>query len=255
MSYWTKGASDPARIVQFTSSGFKNVMPSYITAVDRSLAIAHRIVRANIGAERMGWDVRPVNPIMLPAGKTEKDIPRELRARLRAQPTLLPTYGWPQGSVISPAALPDWSWRVEPMFDVRPDAARPRAIQPLEIDVAGAGARLEEPHAPHALDAYQTAAARHQRAVETLRNSRQILFRSNFGLVRFEERDAVLHAVHEMYTAAKPPEDVGTDPLKPELFVLQEAALAAPQAIRPEQLSLQPISGDPARVTTTVAHT
>jgi hypothetical protein len=250
MSYWTKGNPEPARIVQFTSSGFKNVMPSYITTVDRSMAIAHKIVRAKVGAERLGWDLKPLNPVILPAGKTEKDIPRALRSRLQVQPTLLPTYGWPKGSVISPAALPDWSWRVEPIFDLRADAARPRAIQPLVIDV-NAEAMLTEIDAPRAIDGYQAAVARHQRAVETMRNSRQILFRSNFGVVRFEQRGAVLHTIHEMYTAAKLPEDVGTDPLKPELFVLHEAALAAKEAIRPELLSLQPIAPDEPRVTTT----
>jgi hypothetical protein len=249
MSYWTKGAAEPARIVQFTSSGFKNVMPSYITAVDRGMAIAHKIVRANLGAERLGWDRKPSNPVLLPAGNTAKDIPRALRARLRLEPTMLPTYGWPKGSTINPAQLPDWSWRVEPVFDLRADAARPPAIQPLVFEV-DADPMLEEINAPRALQGYQAASARHQRAVEMLRNSRQILFRSNFGLVRFEMRGDVLHAVHEIYTAARLPEDVGTDPPKPDVFVLHEAALAAPEAVRPERLSLQPIPADSPRVTT-----
>jgi hypothetical protein len=249
MSYWTKGAAAPARIVQFTSSGFKNVMPSYITTVDRSLSIAHSIVRANVGAERLGWDVKPLNPVLLPQGQSEKDVPRALRARLRIEPTMLPTYGWPKGSVINPAALPDWSWRVEAIFDLRPDAARPPAIRPLDIEV-DAEAMLTEIGAPRALDGYHAAVARHQRAVETLRNSRQMLFRSNFGVVRFEERSGVLHAIHELYTAARLPEDVGSAELKPDLFVLHEAALEAPAAIRPEQLSLQTTSAEEPRVTT-----
>jgi hypothetical protein len=257
MSYWTKGNPEPARIVQFTSSGFKNVMPSYITTVDRSLTIAHSIVRAKVGAERLGWDVKPLNPVILPADKSQKDIPRALRARLKLEPMLIPTYGWPKGSVINPAEMPDWSWRVEPIFDVRPDAARPRAIRPLAIEV-DAEAMLTEINGPRAIDGYQAAVTRHQRAVETLRNSRQILFRSNFGVVRFEQRPStspgtagtVLHAVQELYTAARLPEDVGTEPLKPELFVLHEAALAAPEAVRPEVLSLQPTSADSPRVTT-----
>jgi hypothetical protein len=250
MSYWTRGNAEPARIVQFTSSGFKNVMPSYITTVDRSLSIAHSIVRSNIGAERLGWDIKPAAPIVLPANTTEKDVPRALRARLRVQPTMLPTYGWPKGSVINPAEMPDWSWRVEPIFDVRPDAARPPAIRPIDIEV-DAEAMLGEIGGPRAIEGYQAAVARHQRAVETLRNSRQILFRSNFGVIRFEDRAGVLHVIHEMYTAARLPEDVGNAPLEPELFVLHEAALEAPQAIRPELLSLQPIEPGAPRVTTT----
>jgi hypothetical protein len=37
-----------------------------------------------------------------------------------------------------------------------------------------------------------------------------------------------------MYTAAKTPEEEGVEALKPELFVLHEAALQAPGAVRPE---------------------
>jgi hypothetical protein len=55
-----------------------------------------------------------------------------------------------------------------------------------------------------------------------------------------------------VYTAAKVPEDVGTAPLKPELFMLHVAALEAPQEVRPEQLSLQPVNADGPRVTTSV---
>lgn len=244
MSYFTKGRSDPARFVQFTSSGFKNVMPPYITVVDRSIAIAHKIIRANIGAERLGWYAKPANPVQLPAGKSEADIPRALRAKLKTEPVLVPTYGWPKGTTINPATPPDWSWRVEPIFDLRPDSARPVAIQPLAFsDPAAVETALTESGAPRAIDGYQALAARHQYSLETLRNSRQMLFRSNFGVVRFERRNGVLHAIHEMYTAARVPGDTGTEPLKPELFVLHEAALAAPGAPRPEN-GLQPIEAE-----------
>jgi hypothetical protein len=95
-------------------------------------------------------------------------------------------------------------------------------------------ASLTEDNGPRAIEGYQAVAARQQYSLETLKNSRQILFRSNFGLVRFERRDGVLHAVHEMYTAARKPEESGTEPLKPELFVLHSAPLATPGAVRPE---------------------
>ena len=235
MSYFTKGEPDPARFVQFTSSGFKNVMPPYITVIDRSIALAQKIVRAGLGAERMVWLRKPSNPIQLAAGKSEKDIPRALRAKLRQEPMLLPTIGWPDGTTVSPAQKPDWSWRVDPIFDVRADTVRPPAIQPLAFaNPAEVEAALSEPGGENAIEGYQALASRHQYALETLKNSRQILFRSNFGLVRFERRDGVLHAIHEMYTAARRPEESGTEPMKPELFVLHEAALAAPGAQRPE---------------------
>ena len=46
MSYWRKGQLKPARLAQFTSSGFKNVMPAYISAIDRGLGFAQQLVRA-----------------------------------------------------------------------------------------------------------------------------------------------------------------------------------------------------------------
>jgi hypothetical protein len=240
MSYFTKGQADPARLVQFTSSGMKNVMPSYLITIDRSLTRAQALVRADIGAARLGWKSKPASPMQLPAGKSEQDIPRALRAKLRHEPVLLPTYGWPRGTTVKPEQAPDWSWRVEPVYDIRADAARPEGARPLVIDADAIKTKLEEPGHPRAITAYQELAARHQRALETLRNSRQILFRSNVGVVRFERRAGVLHAVHEVYTSFKPGGVIGSDPPKAEAFMVHAAALAAPGARRPE-LDLQPL--------------
>jgi hypothetical protein len=235
MSYFTKGETDPARFVQFTSSGFKNVMPSYITVIDRSLALAHLIVRQPLGAERMGWLRRPSDPIVLEAGTSEAEIPREYRSRLKQEPTLLPTLGWPDDTTINPSQRPDWSWRVEPIFDLRADDKRPAAIQPFKFgDASGVQVALTAPGGADSIKGLHAVAGRQQHSLETLKNSRQILFHSNFGLVRFERRDGVLHAIHEMYTAARRPEESGTEPLLPQLFVLHEAALTSPGATRPE---------------------
>jgi hypothetical protein len=235
MSYFTKGQADPVRIAQFTSSGFKNVMPSYITVIDRSIALAHLIVRQPLGAERMGWFKKPPDPIVLGEGKTAADIPREYRSKLKDEPTLLPTLGWPENTTINTSQRPDWSWRVEPIFDLRADAARPPPIQQFKIqDTGGVQSALTEAKGPNSVKGFHAVAGRQQHSLETLKNSRQILFRSNFGLVRFERREGVLHAIHEMYTAARSPEETGTAPLLPQLFVLHDAALAAPGAVRPE---------------------
>lgn len=235
MSYFTKGETDPARIVQFTSSGFKNVMPSYITVIDRSLALAHLIVRQPLGAERMGWLRRPSDPIVLEAGTGEEKIPRDYRGKLKEEPTLLPTLGWPDDTTINPSQRPDWSWRVEPIFDLRADEARPAPIQQFRFpDASGVQVALTEAAGPDSIKGFHAVAGRQQHSLETLKNSRQILFRSNFGLVRFERQEGVLHAVHEMYTAARRPEETGTEPLLPQLFVLHRAALTVPGATRPE---------------------
>ena len=141
---------------------------------------------------------------MLEPGTTEADIPREYRAKLKQEPTLLPTLGWPDDTTINPAQRPDWSWRVEPIFDLRADDERPAPIQQLKLtDASGVQVALTEVGGPNAIKGFHAVAARQQHSLETLKNSRQILFRSNFGLVRFERREGVLHAIHEMYTAAR----------------------------------------------------
>jgi hypothetical protein len=52
----------------------------------------------------------------------------------------------------------------------------------------------------------------------------------------------VLHAIHEGYTSFKPGAVIGSDPPKPEPFMVHVAALATPGAARPEA-KLQPLAG------------
>ena len=60
----------------------------------------------------------------------------------------------------------------------------------------------------------------------------------------------MLHAICEVFTAARVPEDTSPGPLKPELFMLHEAGLAAPEQVRPEIQSLQPLGAEETRVAT-----
>jgi hypothetical protein len=239
MSYWAKDATAPVRIVQFTSSGFKNVMPSYIAAIDRSAGFAQQMIRAKLGTERIGWD-RPANDlVLLPGGRTEQDLVPVMRSRLNATPVMIPTWGWPDdndnpdlydpdlASRLNPAKPPDWRWRITPLLDVRADADRPEPIQQLPLDAAAVETQLADAHT--AVNGYQAIAARHQHALDRMRNARQILFQPNFGVCRFEQ-DAVagaLHAVHEVYTAAKAPDDPGDADPKAEAYLVQVAPLDA----------------------------
>jgi hypothetical protein len=116
---------------------------------------------------------------------------------------LMPTFGWPEGTTVDPAKLPDWSWRLKPTLDVRKEADRPPPGRLRELDPPEP--RLHSILVDHAepgkeVMAYATIATRHMDQFEKLRHSRQILFRSNFALVRFE-RTPDLTAVHEVYTA------------------------------------------------------
>lgn len=243
LSYWTKGEAVPARIVQFTGSGFKNVMPWYIGAVDRVLSFAQRMVRAEIGAERMGWNADDDKAFVFAAGTGLADIPPVLRRKLHQSPMLMPTFGWPEGTTVAPDRLPDWSWRLTPTLDLRPDAERPppgqpRALDPDETRIQQILVGRAEPGREMA--AYATVAARHQDQFDKLRHSRMILFRANFALVRFERAPA-LTAVHEVYTALPDP-DAPADALpKPFAYMVQRAALeGSADEVRPELAPMRP---------------
>ena len=237
LSYWTKGNAVPARLVQFTGSGFKNVMPWYIGAVDRVLSFAQRMVRSEVGAERMGWNKAEKDAFVLTGGRTLADVPPVLRRRLHESPMLMPTFGWPEGTRIPPDKLPDWSWRSTPVLDVRPDTERPPPMQPraLEPDLE----RIEKILTLRAepgkeLASYLAIAARHQDQFDRLRHSRQILFRANFGLVRFE-RGTELLAVHEVYTGLADPKAPGDAEVKPLPYMIQKASLdGRADEVRPE---------------------
>jgi len=99
--------------------------------------------------------------------------------------------------------------------------------------------------------AYQKIAARHQSSLGRLRNARQILFRSNFGLLRFErEEDDTLTAVHEVYTAFTNPEDPNPPAQPaPAPYLLQRASLGplqeeAPARLRTKVLGSRAKEGD-----------
>lgn len=233
MSYFKKGQPTPAGIASFTSSGFKNVMPSYLTMVNRSFAFAQTLIRSGVGAARLGWKAKPSKPILLAAGKSERDIPRALRAKLRQSPVMVPTYGWPEGSTINPNELPDWSWHVKPVLDLRPDLARPEATRPPKIEEKTV---VENLGGDRPVEGFQALAACHQDVMGKLRNSRQILFRSNVSLVRFERRgpDNALHAIHEVYSEYRHPNQIGSDRLPAAAFMVHEVALAVKGVARPE---------------------
>jgi hypothetical protein len=249
MSYWRSGASRPARIAQFTSSGFKNVMPVFITFIDRSLGFAQQMVRADLGVERIAWNQPLDDLVLLPDGKTQLDLVPVMRSRLQSVPVLIPTWGWPddndpahpeqfdphKASRLNPARPPDWAWRVKLLQDGRADSQRPAGIRLLDIDENAIDAHLADPAT--VLDAYQAVAARHQHALARLRNARQILFRANVGRVQFQRGDGgTLNAIHEVYTTFADPDQPAAVEPKPEPFLVQVAALGPEDEEPPSRL-------------------
>jgi hypothetical protein len=227
MSYWRKGDSEPARFAQFTSSGIKNVMPWYIRFIDRSLGFAQRLARANIGAERLGWDEESPAPLQIPPGA---ELVPSLRSRLKQTPVLIPSLSLPPGTTLNRDHPPDWSWRVEVGFDVRPDAERPVPAQPEA---------LGSDDVTHNLDGYRAVAKRHAGQLDKLNNSRQVLFQySNIGVITFRKRVETINAKREeitdvvqmLYTS----HPKAADPARAEPYTVHVIPLRAPAEVKPE---------------------
>lgn len=250
MSYWRKGEALPSRILQFVSSGFKNVMPSYLTLIDHSLAFAQELIQVDLGGDRMGWLDGADGAFTFPPGQSEHDVPIVLRKRIKARPAHLPTYGWPSAAaaqtLVRADKKPDFSWTLRPIFDIRPDVeptTRPLMARPVPFTGAPPTQAALSARGQSAFDAYTQVALRHFRQLDRLGQSRQILFRSNLARVVFERRGAVLEAVHQVITVLPDPLDRAEQPhrLKPEVVMEQRGELTPPaNAQRPED---QPLKG------------
>jgi hypothetical protein len=256
MSYWRGDAQQPARFAQFTSSGFKNVMPPKVTFVDASLGLAQQLVRLGLGTERIGFEEMHDDLLAFPPGTSAQDLTPVMRSRLRKVPVTLPSWGWPdlndpahpedfdEARTTRLRRTPDWRWRVRPLLDERPDPDRPAGIRLLELD-PDVEDLLASPASVFA--GYQKVAARHQHALNRLRNARQILFRANVGRLRFQPRTGGrLDAVHEVFTTFADPDDPAPTPVQPEAFLVQVAPLGPEDEDPPSRLrrrALQPPAG------------
>lgn len=210
LSYWKKGDSEPARFVQFTSSGVRNVMPSFLRVVDRSFALVQRIIRANIGVTRLGWNERMPPPLHLPP-ENEGVVP-VLATKLASSPVLVPARGWPEST--SFARLPDWRWRAHVVRDERSDSDRPEAARPAPLPTGINAASL---------DGYRQLVARHVKQFKKALHGRQVLMANNLGRIHFEQSPEAIHAVQELF-AVHP---TAADPKKAEVYALHRVQLAA----------------------------
>ena len=211
MSYWTKGA----RRARAHRPVHRQRLQERDAVLHRHgrprLAFAQRIVRANVGAERLGWNRKPTNRSFAARRAARRsDIPRALARASSTSADADSHVRLARGQHGQPGAAARLvvarGAGARPAPRRRPPASHcGRSI--LEVD-AERDARRDQP--PRALEGYRLPRRAHQRTVETLRHSRQILFRSNFGSRALRARGGVLHAVHEIYTAASP-EDAGTD--------------------------------------------
>jgi hypothetical protein len=253
MSYWKGNATTPARFAQFTSSGFKNVMPPMITFVDPALGLAQQLIRLNLGTERIAWNDVADNLVLFPVGKDIEDLKPVMKSRLRTVPVMVPPWGWPDDNDpaqpfdlakttrLNPLRPPDWRWRVKPLLDQRVETDRPAGVRLVGLEPT-VEATLADPAT--VFEGYQQVAARHQHALNRLRNARQILFRANVGRLRFEKPTAdALDAIHEVFTTFSDPDQPAALDPEPEVFLKQVATLAPvdeapPNRLRPKAIDV-----------------
>jgi hypothetical protein len=124
--------------------------------------------------------------------------------------------GWPAGTKFG--RDPDWSWRIENVIDYRNESERPSLTR---VDT------LEETE--DVMKNLQKIASRHIAQAKKVNYTRQILFKSNVGLVTFEKHsNEPLQVVHSLYAApldGKP----GTIQ-KIEIYTLHKIPLEASEA-------------------------
>jgi hypothetical protein len=162
---------------------------------------------------------------------------------------MVPSWGWPdlndpadpdhydpaKASRLNPARPPDWRWHVRPLRDERPESERPASIRLLPVDEDAIDQHLADPST--VIDAYQAIAARHQHALNRMRNARQILFRANVGRVSFKTHDdGTLDAIHEVYTAFADPDQPAVVEPKPQVFLRLVAPLGPEDEEPPSRL-------------------
>jgi hypothetical protein len=181
-----------SRIVNFTSSPFRNEWPHRIPALARTIGIIENIERFGFDGARLGW-TRMLPPVIKGEAQASGEA-RPLRARLRREPVVLPTVGWSAPHDIRP---PEWAYQVTALFDQRSDDVR-------FADLADTGftqvlgtttpdAPLPPPTPPFTTPSwveprgpYDVGSALHAANLDGGAVTRTLVFQNNVGLVTFK---------------------------------------------------------------------
>ena len=128
----TKDKTKVSRIVQLTSSAFRNVAKPEIRLLARQNPFLQNL-ETGFSISRIAW--KAASPIRVP---DDAYVSPGRLGRIQRAPSLLPADGWPDGTTIPDDKKPDWSWRITISRDSRPDdPARPEPLRQPVIDPAG----------------------------------------------------------------------------------------------------------------------
>ncbi len=212
LAYWTKGNEKAvACFAQLTSSGFRNIMPAFIQSASQHFLNAQKLLRHNLNAERLGWFDHKLSPGPLKLPDKSKVL--FLIDKLKKSPVIIPVNGWPVGTKTD--RKPDWSWRIENVVDSRKENERPSNTRMTSIE-----------ETDDVMKNLQKIAIRHIAQAKKVNYTRQILFKTNLGLVSFEKpSDGTLQVIHELY--AVPFDGKPGKIQKHEIYSLHKIALEA----------------------------
>ena len=201
LDYYKKGAPAPSRIVQLTASPFRNVSKPAIKLLARQNAFLQNL-ETGFSIARLAWN--DSSPIKIPDGAL---VSAGRRGRIARSPSLLPAGGWPENTILPQgSAPPDWRWRLRVQRDARPESARPSALRQPLLPASS------ELNAADALPAYRAVAGRHQTLAATrFEFLRQIVFQSNFGLIRILKPGATLVLQHTLVSQDAPESVTGAE--------------------------------------------
>jgi hypothetical protein len=183
----------PTRILQLIASPCHNTFHGTVQALARTNALLQRVA-GEPAVERIAW--KKEAPIVLPQGEP---VPLTRLVRMKREPALLISTGWPNGTTVPEDKGPDWAWRLTLVRDQRANSDLPTALrQPflppsLELNVL----------AP--LPAYRALAARHATSAMTrFDHLRTVVFNPHIGLVRIEADSAGFTLVHTLLSQDAP---------------------------------------------------
>jgi hypothetical protein len=225
LDYWAKERDDkPIRIVQCTSSPAKNVFKDVVEQLVRQVANLQHAEEVKL--ERLAW--KKITAADLGLAGTRLSLAR--RARLRREPALLTTSGWPSNASIPAGKQPDWRWRIQLVVDnttTLPPSLQPRSMEP-GTDAKDDPARLTS-----------IASVHRTRLDEAKPMLRRIVFAPNFGVVSFSSDGAEVTATHTIYTPTQPslpPAAADSEPL-PSGPLTRQAATFGPHTVHHSPLT------------------
>ena len=234
LHYWKKGEEKPSCFAQLTSSGLRNVMPSYIQYISKHFAVGQKLIRGKVKAERLGWNKNDPKPLTF---EKEEEVPYFLKHKLESSPVIIGAQGWPTGTKYTNDKKPDWAWRIHNVLDVRKNEDRPSLtqIKPVFTQENEADRPKEG-----SMDAIRAIARRHYEQMKQVNFTRQILFKANIGLVTFEKTEGeqgVLQVIHNLYAApydGRFASELGATEARYDLYAVHKIPLEAPEEKIPE---------------------